>query len=251
MKPRRFLLAGAIALAATAFPAQAQLPPGTNVSVNGARALEIDANAGDISVVPDPLLKVVQVFARSGRSNVRVPLEISHPPELLRIAIDGTAPSLLPFAGGNGREYEVRYPPAMRLVVKEYGGNVRVGNAVAPIEIYNANGNIVVGEVRSHVTALADDGNVYVAAAYGSVDLSAGVGNVDVVLGPGWSGSLVRLEAAKGNLHLTVPSGFKGRYDATTGRGTVTNPFHSVLRAPLVFMLVENGNVTISSRKGM
>jgi hypothetical protein len=55
------------------------------------------------------------------------------------------------------------------------------------------------------------------------------------------------LEASSGNLHLAVPAGFRAHYDVTTGSGRVTNPLHGVAKAPLVFMLAEQGDVSIAT----
>ena len=57
----------------------------------------------------------------------------------------------------------------------------------------------------------------------------------------------MRLESSNGNLHLSVPAGFRAHYDVSTGSGHVSNPLRGVARAPLVFMLAEQGDVSIAT----
>lgn len=247
MKPRRFLLAGAFALATTMLPAFAEPPNDRNVFLNGASVLVLDVRAGDLTAVPDPLLKIVQIHSHSsGAASAGPKFTIARRGKELLVTIDGPGPAVLPFAGGSGHVYEVHYPPALALRVRQFGGAVEVVRPQAPVEIYDESGAITVTEPRASVAALADSGNVNVSAAHGPVELTAGDGNVEAQLATGWSGRLVKLEASSGNLHLAVPQNFRARYDTTAGTGTVTNPLRSESRAPLVFMLTQRGNVTVS-----
>jgi len=44
---------------------------------------------------------------------------------------------------------------------------------------------------------------------------------------------------------LAVPAGFKAHYDVTSGSGHVSNPLRNAASSPLVFMLTEQGDVSI------
>lgn len=249
MKSRRFLLAGAIALAAATQPAEVPALPEGSVAVGSASSLVVVVQSGDVTLTPDPYLKVVQIQAYAGGRAVSAPLDVTHPSRTLRIAIAGRAAPALPFVAGNALKYEVTYPRRLPLTVRQFGGAVRVGGAAsAPVEIYDAGGSITVRHPRGRVTALADAGDVSVEEARSTVETTAVRGNVAVTLADGWSGSLVRLEATSGNVHLAVPANFRAQYDVTAETGTVLNPFRSAAHAPLVFALVETGNVTISQR---
>ena len=248
MKPRRFLLAGAVALAILAQPAQASaLPPGA-VVVGSADSVVIVVARGDVTLTPDPYLKVVQIQASAGGKAFQAPLDVTHPSRALKIAIGGGVAPALPFIGSEAPQYDIRYPARLALTVRQFGGAVRVSATSAPVEIYDADGSITVLQARGRVTALADAGDVSIEDARATVEATAVRGNVTVTLAGGWSGALVRLEATAGNVQLAVPAGFRAQYDVTAVAGTVVNSFQSEPQAPLVFALVETGNVTISQR---
>ena len=94
--------------------------------------------------------------------------------------------------------------------------------------------------------AIVQDLNLAPRNARGMVELTCGNGNANATLAHNWAGNLIRMESSQGNLTLNVPQAFRGRFDLTTAQGTVTNPLRTTPHAPLVFMLTEQGNVTIS-----
>lgn len=246
MKLRRFLLAGAFALAAAMVCVTAQAAPDRNYPVNGASALQIEVRSGDLVAVPDPWLKVVQVHVRGAAAAPAPSLKVTRNGRTLKLTLEGPGRPALPFAGNNGHVFEVHYPPALALRVRQFGGGVSVTKPRAPVEIYNGAGGITVTQPLAAVTALADTGDVQVSGAHSTLELTAQNGNVRADLAPDFSGKLVRLEAQTGNLALAVPKNFRARYDATAGTGTVTNPLPSVGRSALVFLLTQTGNVTVS-----
>ncbi len=250
MKLRRFLLASAIALAATTLSTSAETAVDRTFALKGATALEIDVQGGDASAIADPLLKVVQVHVSGRERNAQtITLAANRQGATLKLSIHGAGAALLPFTGSGTTTMEVRFPPALRLRVRQYGGSVTLENSSAPAEIYNASGGITITSPHALVTAQADNGDIALSGARASIELTAGTGNVDAQLDPHWAGHLVRMEATSGNLRLTVPPGFRGKFDTTTGGGIVSNALASVPRAPLVFMLAERGNVTVSVQK--
>ncbi len=249
MKLRLFLLAGAFALALAA-PSAAQPLENQTIPLNGATALELEVRTGDLLAVPDPLLKVVQIHVEhSGTNTSASNLLVAHTGHALVLTIKGPGAAVLPFAGGSGHVYEVHYPPALPLRIRQFGGAVTVTRPAAPVEILNESGGINVSDPAAAVTAEAARGDVRVSGARASVELTADAGNVDAQLAAGWSGRLVRLEASRGNLTLAVPQDFRARFDATAPAGTVTNPLRSEAHAPLVFMLTQTGNVTVNVEK--
>lgn len=169
----------------------------------------------------------------------------------LRVSVTGPSQNILPFAGASGYELQITYPASMKLDVREFAGAVHVERVTAPMQIYNANGPIVVDDATSPLTAQSDQGDVTVTKARGMVELTCGNGNVSATLAGNWSGNLVRMESTQGNLTLNVPDGFRARFDLTSAQGTVTNPLRTSPHAPLVFMLTEQGDVSVNTRKGL
>jgi hypothetical protein len=244
MKLRLFLLAGAVALATT-MSASAE-PSDREVSVGRAQTLQISVT-GDVVAVPDPLLKVVRAHATSGGRPTPLQCDVVRTGRVLELTITGPGRSVLPFAAASGGyAVEVRYPPALHLRVREFSGTVSVPNPQSAVEIYDAAGAISVDGARGSVTAQADRGDIAVTGAHSTIELTTGTGDIDALLAPGWRGNRVRLEAETGNVQLAVPAGFRGRFDATVGTGRLMNALRSQPNAPLVFALVETGDLTIS-----
>ena len=78
------------------------------------------------------------------------------------------------------------------------------------------------------------------------VELSCGTGNATATLASNWGGNLVRMKSSMGNLTLNVPSNFRANFDLTSANGPVKNPLRSTAHAPLVFMLTQEGTVSIA-----
>jgi hypothetical protein len=139
----------------------------------------------------------------------------------------------------------------MKVDLREFDGRVHVDRVTAPMQIYSANGPILVDEAHSALTAESDQGDVTVTSARDMVELTCGNGNASATLAANWAGNLVRMESTRGNLTLNVPVGFHGRFDLTSAQGTVTNPLRTTAHAPLVFMLTEQGSVAVVAGKGL
>jgi DUF4097 and DUF4098 domain-containing protein YvlB len=133
----------------------------------------------------------------------------------------------------------------MKLDVREFDGPLHVDRVTAPMQLYNANGAIVVEDAAAALTAESDNGDVTVTNARNMVELTCGNGNVTATLAPAWSGNVVRMEASNGNLKLNVPSGFRASFDVNSANGLVRNALHNTPHAPLVFMLTQDGNVSV------
>jgi hypothetical protein len=249
MIPMKRLLAGALAAGvalAMAPHASAQITD-RELPVGGTTMLRLNVS-GSIHVMPVAGLRSVNLHViDSGPSTPPMKVTSSRTGARMNVAITGPSESMLPFVGASGYELQLSYPASMHLDLREFAGRVHVDSVTAPMQIYDANGNIVVDDASSPLTADADSGNISVTNARNSLTLTVGNGNVNASLTPNWRGTLVRLEASNGNLHLAVPSNFRAHYDLATGSGRVTNPLHGVAKAPLVFMLAEQGDVSIAT----
>ncbi len=238
-------LAAAVALFAVISTASAQVLDRT-IPLDGATALQLSVSGSVHAVAVDGAKAVAFHVIDSGPSTPPLDVRVSHAGKHLDVSVTGPSQSVLPFTGASGYELRVTYPANLKLDLREFAGGVHVDRVSAPMQIYDAQGNIIVDAAPSELTAQADAGDITVTGARSRIMLSAIDGNVDAKLAPGWSGRLIRLEAQNGNLRLRVPSGFSAHYDATSGSGRVTNAMRNNPKGPLVFMLTEQGNVSIA-----
>ncbi len=236
----------ALGLLAATIYASAQVTD-REVAVGNATTLRLNVS-GSIHVIPVAGQTSVKFHVvDSGPSTPPMSLKTSRAGTRMNISITGPSSSVLPFVGASGYELVLSYPAKMHLDLREFSGRIHADSVPASMQLYDADGNIVVDGANAALTAEADAGDITVTGARTTLSLTASTGNVNATLAAGWRGSEVRLEAANGNLRLTVPAGFRGRYDVTSGSGHVVNPLRSVSGAPLVFMLTEQGSVSIST----
>jgi hypothetical protein len=243
------LLAGAFALIValvTAPHASAQVTD-REIQVGATTTLRLNVS-GSIHVMPVAGLTSIKLHViDSGPSTPPMKVTSTRTGTRTNISITGPSESLLPFVGASGYELQLSYPARMHLDLREFAGRVHVDSVTESMQIYDAEGNIVVDDAASPLTADADAGDVSVTNARTSLTLTVGKGNVNATLAPSWRGTLIRLEASDGNLHLAVPANFRAHYDLTSGSGRVTNPLHGVAKGPLVFMLTEQGNISVAT----
>jgi hypothetical protein len=230
-------------LAMLSVPASAQQQRITTVPVAGATVLRLNVT-GDVELVPDATIPGVQIRSLSAAGAAPVRISSVRTGKRLDLSFTGPARSLLPFTA-SGDAYRVSYPAGLPLDLRQFSGAVRIVEPAAAVQIYDADGSISVERPRGTVVAQADQGSVTVTAARAQIELTSGNGDVHASLAPDWRGSEIRLESTAGNLILTVPPGFQGRYDLATASGRVINPFRSIAGKPLVFMLTERGNVIV------
>ena len=250
MKPAFFIAALAALLLVAGVPARAQV-------------LDRDIPALNATAVRLNVSGSVRLIAASGVSSIKLhvvdygpkipPLHVTTTKTGARLTVSVTGPSqnILPFDGASGYELQITYPASIKMDVREFAGRVHIDRVTAPMQIYDANGSILVDDARSALTAESDQGDVSVSNASGMVELTCGNGNATATLATNWTGNLVRMESTQGNLTLNVPPGFRARFDLTTAQGSVTNAIRTTAHAPLVFMLTEQGNVAVVSRKGL
>ena len=215
-----------------------------------ARVLQLETAGGDLHLIPDGPAGQVRVRIEQNGASAGTPqVEPALTGNRLTIAIGGAGGrSLVPFAAASSTAYTIDYPPSLRLDVRAASGNVLVEKPAAPVEIYDASGDIAIDAPRATVTAETTRGNVSVTGALGTVDLASDNGDVAADLLAGWSGADVRMQSANGAIHLTLPAGFRGRFDASSDTGKVHNDFGpSTAKAPLVWLYAANGDVTISA----
>jgi hypothetical protein len=216
------------------------------IPLRGATTLRLNVS-GSIHLVPGPAGTPLHFHVvDSGPSIPPMSVNVSRAGSRLDVSITGPSESILPFIGASGYELVVTYPQNLKLDLREFMGRVHVDRVTAPMLIYDADGNILVDDAPSSLTAEADSGNIDVTGARERLTLTTIDGNVVARLAQGYAGRFVRLEAQNGDLQLHVPAGFAGHYDLTTGQGRVSNPLRADPKGPLVFMLAEQGDISIA-----
>jgi hypothetical protein len=237
-------LSFAFLAALTVVPLAAQQQSVAHLSTANVSVLRLSVT-GDLVLKPEAGLREVQIVGEFYPGRPPLNVQSTRSGAQLDITLRGPERSALPF-GPSGHAFQVTFPAGLRLEVRQFGGSVRLTNPAAPVEIYDADGDIAIDGPRKPVVAEADSGDVSVTAARAGLELTAENGRVQASLAPGWSGNEIRLESTAGDLLLSVPQGFAGDYDLTSGSGKITNPLRSEPHAPLVFMLSERGNVTVT-----
>ncbi len=241
------VLAAAVALPVAA-PAQTASAE-RSFSTGRTRVLQLDAAGGDVTLMPDGAagsvrIRIFQSGAASGTPQIA---GTAHGNRLAVTIGSPNGSSMIPFAEASATTFTVDYPAAMRLDVRASTGNVRIVKPQAAVEVFAQAGNVTIDAPAGPVTAEAAEGNVVATGASSTVDIASDGGDVSAVLAPGWSGAEVRLQSTKGAVSLTVAPGFRGRFDVTSGTGTVHNEFgKSNARSPLVWLYAPAGDVSIA-----
>ncbi|MBV8283418.1 MAG: DUF4097 family beta strand repeat protein [Candidatus Eremiobacteraeota bacterium] len=138
----------------------------------------------------------------------------------------------------------------MRLDARISSGDVALTKSTAAVEIFDQEGNINVDSPRASITAESARGEVVVTGALAPVDLAADDGDVTASLATGWSGNAIRMQSGTGAIHLSVPAGFRAKFDASSNQGSVHNPFAgSDARAPFVWLYAIKGDVWVAQNK--
>ena len=243
---RAFLVAALAACVLTpAAPASAQVLD-RDVPVEGAATLRINVS-GPVHLMPQSGLQTIKLHAVDyGPKTPPLHVTTAKSGSRLTLSVTGPSQNILPFVGATGYELQINYPASLKIDLREFTGRIHVDRVTAPMQLYNANGAIVVDDASAPLTAEADLGDITVGSALGMIELTCGTGNAIATLASGWRGNLVRMESSTGNLTLNVPSGFRARFDVTSASGNVSNPLRSTPHAPLVFMLAEQGNIAVS-----
>jgi hypothetical protein len=244
-KPLVFLLATALA-ALSAAHAVAQSND-QDVAVSGASEVRINVS-GHVHIVPDNAAQSVHLhLVDNGPSTPPMKVTSSRVGSRLSITITGPSASLLPFLGPTGYEVRITVPANLAIDLREFDGHVQVDRVSSPTQIYNAEGSVDVTSASAPLTTEADAGNITVGSSNNTLNLSTGTGNITAAITSDWHGRQIRFEASNGNIALTAPPDLRATFDLTTDNGTVTNPLHSTPRAPSVFMLAQQGNITVST----
>lgn len=104
-------------------------------------------------------------------------------------------------------------------------GEVRVGAGAERVNASSGNGAVLVEGARGPVEASSGNGRVTVRTAAGPVTASSGNGNIDVSMASLRASGDMRFSSGNGSVTLTLPAGFSGEVDASTGNGGFQSDF--------------------------
>ena len=97
------------------------------------------------------------------------------------------------------------------VTVSTMGGNIKVANAPLGATVSTMGGNIHIDSAREFIKAETMGGEITVDEVDGDVDVSTMGGDVDVIVVG--NGHDVNIESKGGDIELSLPAGFSGRFD--------------------------------------
>ncbi|MBV8723395.1 MAG: DUF4097 family beta strand repeat protein [Candidatus Eremiobacteraeota bacterium] len=232
-------------------PADAQTVLDRSVARGDAKVLQIEAGGAAVTFVPSADASAIRVQVVQDAKMQLPVVDSAHAGNRLSVTIrPPSGPPLIPFVPSSSPTYTVTYPANMRLDARISSGDVALTKSTAAVEIFDQEGNINVDSPRASITAESARGEVVVTGALAPVDLAADDGDVTASLANGWSGNEIRMQSGTGAVHLSVPAGFRAKFDASSNQGSVHNPFAgSDVRAPFVWLYAIKGDVWVAQNK--
>jgi len=151
---------------------------------------------------------------RNGNHDVRVRVEytVSIPRSLRLRAMTGNGEITVERAGAD-------------VTAMTGNGSIHVGETAGRVNVSTGNGDIQVDGANGPVSASTGTGRVSVTTARGSVSANTGTGDIDVRMKSGPIDGDMRFISGSGSIHVTLPTSFNGRIDATSGTGTLRSDF--------------------------
>jgi hypothetical protein len=221
----RFCVLFAVA-AAVSF---AQRPEGSferAFTVNGAVELDLNTDAGGISVVPGPpgtvrvrgILKVSRSRFRQGDAERRIRDLEANPPikqngNSIRVAVRD--PQML---RDISMRLEVQAPQDSRLRARTDSGGIDVRGIKGPIDCETDSGGIHANEIDGEVRARADSGGIHIRRVNGPVYAQADSGGIDALEVAG----AVEAEVDSGGIRITQTKADSIKAHADSGGADIT-----------------------------
>ena len=104
-------------------------------------------------------------------------------------------------------------------------GRVRVTGTDGMVKVSTGNGDVDVRGAKSSVRVSTGNGRVNVVTADGPVDVHTGNGDIDVSMSALRAKDDMTFSTGSGNVRVTLPSGYNGELDASTGNGELSSDF--------------------------
>jgi hypothetical protein len=238
------------ALLPTRAPAQSA---SQTIPLFGDTLLEVDVDNGGARFVPVAAsTEETGVVVRStvtGSATAAPPVQSTRSGKRVIVTLGrGGGASQLPFVPKGQAAYEIDYPAHLKLIVHAFGGDIEVDRPTTAVVVSQADGDVLVESPRAPVAVDDQSGNITVHKAVAALDLASDSGNVSADLDPAWLPRPIRMQAAAGNLTLTVPQNFKAHVDASSQNGSVHTALSqeaSGASGPPVWLFSERGDVMI------
>ena len=104
-------------------------------------------------------------------------------------------------------------------------GRVNVLNTDGAVRVSTGNGDVVVREAKGAVRVTTGNGRVTVSTAQGPVEARSGNGDIDVRMTAVRPAEDMTFSTGSGDVRVTLPAGYNGELDATTGNGAISSDF--------------------------
>ncbi|MEP6999969.1 MAG: DUF4097 family beta strand repeat-containing protein [bacterium] len=104
-------------------------------------------------------------------------------------------------------------------------GRVRVERTEGSVRVNTGNGDVDVRNAKSSVRVSTGNGRVNVTTADGPVEARTGNGDIDVSMTQLKSRDDMTFSTGSGSVRVTLPEGYNGELDASTGNGELRSDF--------------------------
>jgi DUF4097 and DUF4098 domain-containing protein YvlB len=104
-------------------------------------------------------------------------------------------------------------------------GRVNVLNTNGPVRVSTGNGDVVVREAKGSVRVSTGNGRVTVSTTEGPVEARSGNGDIDVRMTAVRPSEDMTFSTGSGDVRVTLPTGYNGELDASTGNGSIESDF--------------------------
>lgn len=104
-------------------------------------------------------------------------------------------------------------------------GRVHVTGAEGTVRVSSGNGDIDVRDSRSQVRVSTGNGRVTVGTVEGPVEARTGNGDIEVSMSKLRGNQDMEFHTGSGSVRVTLPAGFNGELDASTGNGEISSDF--------------------------
>jgi Putative adhesin len=104
-------------------------------------------------------------------------------------------------------------------------GRVSLAGTEGVVRVSTGNGDVDVRDAKGSVRVSTGNGRVSVATSEGPVEARSGNGDIDVRMSSVRAREDMSFSTGSGAVRLTLPAGYNGELDASTGNGEVTSDF--------------------------
>lgn len=112
-------------------------------------------------------------------------------------------------------------------------GRVRVDGTDGTVRVSTGNGDVDVRGAKAPVRVSTGNGRVTVTTTEGPVEARTGNGDIDVTMSQLKAREDMAFHTGSGHVRVTLPAGYNGEVDATTGNGEVRTDFDIKVRGRL------------------